>query len=489
MDSMISRPNTAALLFGAALLITAGCDFDPKAADRQYSLSSSNTAELETAPDAQAQVLGALEMLFGTPQEPQFMRTSEWVDDGFNPNWPTYAADDNGGGDFSDEELDALYADNAARYAEAIGFIQAGEYDKVAATYMPEALASNWQRLQKDQADGYFESDEEFQGAAIDTFERFYPTLRQSGEFYRRECLHCHGNSGGGDGTTAQFLSPLPRDYRKGVFKFTALSDKATPRRADLFRIIAEGIYTTAMPSFRRFSDAEIHGAADYVRLLAMRGQVETQLAYAFLDEEAITPEAVSSAYLDTWEKWEGSDEFVITFDGEIPASSPEMLARGRELFMDPGKGNCFSCHGEQGLGNGASAFEAGPDGELVRISDDWGNEIIPRNLSKGIFRFGRRPIDIYRRIYAGINGTPMPGLGTATDANGDPLLSSDDMWSLVHYVRSLGEFEDGFGLNAHSVVEAAAHGEDEAHDTAPAHGEEHGALPNSTVDQGAQTH
>jgi hypothetical protein len=62
-------------------------------------------------------------------------------------------------------------------------------------------------------------------------------------------------------------------------------------------------------------------------------------------------------------------------------------------------------------------------------------------------------------------------------------------MWALVHYVRSLGEFEGGFGLNAHSVVEAAAHGDGDAHEAAPTHGEEHGALPNSTVDQGAQTH
>lgn len=459
MDSMTSRQNTARLLCGAALLLTAGCDFDPQAADRQYGLSGSNTAELEGAADVQAQVLGALEMLYGTPKEPQFMLTSEWLDDGYNPNWPTYASDDNGGGEFDDDQLDALYADNATRFAEAIALIEAGEYDDVASTYMPQALAENWQGLLLDRADDVFESDEEFQGAARDTFETFYPTLRQSAEFYRLECLHCHGNSGGGDGTTARFLQPRPRDYRRGIFKFTAVDEKATPRREDLFRIIADGVYTTAMPSFRRFSDAELHGVADYVRLLAMRGQVESLLTYAYLEDEAITPEAVTTAYLETWGKWT-EDKTVVTFDGEIPAPTAAMLERGRELFMDKDSGNCFSCHGDEGLGNGASAYEANEDGEMVRIRDDWGNDITPRNLSKGIYRFGRRPIDIYRRIYAGINGTPMPGLGHSTNPEGGPLLTSDDMWSLVHYVRSLGEFEDGFGLDSHTTVAARHHGD-----------------------------
>jgi hypothetical protein len=39
---------------------------------------------------------------------------------------------------------------------------------------------------------------------------------------YRLHCLHCHGVSGAGDGPTAPFLYPRPRDYRKGLFKFTS---------------------------------------------------------------------------------------------------------------------------------------------------------------------------------------------------------------------------------------------------------------------------
>ena len=58
---------------------------------------------------------------------------------------------------------------------------------------------------------------------------------RQAGGYalYRLHCLHCHGVSGAGDGPTAPFLYPRPRDYRKGLFKFTSTPDRrqADPRR------------------------------------------------------------------------------------------------------------------------------------------------------------------------------------------------------------------------------------------------------------------
>ena len=38
--------------------------------------------------------------------------------------------------------------------------------------------------------------------------------------------------------------------------------------------------------------------------------------------------------------------------------------------------------------------------------------QLQPRNLRLGIYRFGRRPVDMYRRIFAGINGTPMGTMG-----------------------------------------------------------------------------
>ena len=61
----------------------------------------------------------------------------------------------------------------------------------------------------------------------------------------------------------------------------------------------------------------------------------------------------------------------------------------------------------------------------------------IPRNLRQNIYRGGRAPVDVFRRIYAGINGVPMPGVGP-TSPGGEGTLSSAEIWSLVDYVQSL---------------------------------------------------
>ena len=58
---------------------------------------------------------------------------------------------------------------------------------------------------------------------------------------------------------------------------------------------------------------------------------------------------------------------------------------------------------------------------------------IKPRNLRLGIFRFGRRPVDIYRRIHTGIAGTPMPGVGQSPENAAG--LTPDQVWHLVNYV------------------------------------------------------
>ncbi|HEY2251904.1 MAG TPA: hypothetical protein VGH74_12620, partial [Planctomycetaceae bacterium] len=61
---------------------------------------------------------------------------------------------------------------------------------------------------------------------------------------------------------------------------------------------------------------------------------------------------------------------------------------------------------------------------------------IIPRNLRSGIYRGGRAPYDLYRRIAVGINGTPMPGARAA--GPGQTGLQPDEIWNVVDYVRSL---------------------------------------------------
>src|SRR5262249_42678598 len=154
--------------------------------------------------------------------------------------------------------------------------IRAGRFDEVEHTRFADDLWGWWLELKARIAEKGPDSPGEggtLREEAVKLFEEYYPTLANSAALYHNQCYHCHGAEGGGNGSTGPFLTPRPRDYRPGKFKFTALKGKARPRQEDLFRTLAEGIYTTAMPSFRRFSDAQLHGLADYVRLLAVRGE------------------------------------------------------------------------------------------------------------------------------------------------------------------------------------------------------------------------
>jgi hypothetical protein len=61
-------------------------------------------------------------------------------------------------------------------------------------------------------------------------------TLRSGRGLYMRHCSHCHGTSGDGNGPTAEYLNPRPRDYRNGIFKFTSTDDASRVSRDDLTR-------------------------------------------------------------------------------------------------------------------------------------------------------------------------------------------------------------------------------------------------------------
>ena len=92
---------------------------------------------------------------------------------------------------------------------------------------------------------------------ALDDRRASRPRSAQAGGYslYRMHCLHCHGVSGAGDGPTAPFLYPRPRDYRKGLFKFTSTPTGVKPTREDLRKTIKYGLHGTSMPAFEVADD------------------------------------------------------------------------------------------------------------------------------------------------------------------------------------------------------------------------------------------
>jgi len=283
---------------------------------------------------------------------------------------------------------------------------------------------------------------------------------------YMQHCSHCHGTSGNGEGPTAEYLNPRPRNYQHGVFKFTTTTAQAKVSREDLRRVLRNGVPGTYMPSFVPMlseETGELDEVVEYVRFLTMRGEFERRMVTElsadfskdalasrkeqgeshsdivtelkdFLSEDLPDSlEFVSDDMEQAWTEANTEDVQVTPTVARIP-DSVESRRRGRELFLSAAI-NCADCHGIGGQGNGPQTliYEKNPvTQELYEepgLHDIWDNVNQPRNLTRGIYRGGRRPYDLFCRIQAGIKGTRMPSYKN---------LQHEDIWHIVNYVLSI---------------------------------------------------
>lgn len=246
--------------------------------------------------------------------------------------------------------------------------------------------------------------------------------LHAGADSYRRLCLHCHGFSGDGAGPTAAFLQPRPRDYRSGTFKFTSTAPGVKPTRHDLEMTLKKGIMYTSMPSFALLADEEIAALVDYVIFLSMRGEYERLLnaEYQADPDSWDLPTARDGNLEIVLQRWTETTDSVVAPTVKPPADLEASIARGREKYLDKNL-QCLSCHGETGRGDG-------PGTDVLK--DNWGHKIVPADLTKGIYRGGSTPKDLWLRIYSGVKGTPMPAFKDA--------LTPEEIWDVVNYVRSL---------------------------------------------------
>ncbi|MFG0240520.1 MAG: cytochrome c, partial [Gimesia chilikensis] len=299
-----------------------------------------------------------------------------------------------------------------------------------------------------------------------DTFLVECTRLQFGRDLYNRHCMHCHGMSGEGTGPTSRYLNPPPRDFRQGIYKYTSTKPTAKAQNADLERTVKEGIAGTYMPSFKLLTDDEVSAIVNYVVWLSIRGETEKKMVdELFLDysKEAVaertsedggetredvmeelkeymeldfpdTLEFATYSVAEAWEEANMEDAVVVPETPRVP-DTPESRERGRKLYLGD-KTKCATCHGPQGRGNGTATqdFWTNPATNEKYpnrgLHDIWGNQLPPRDLHRGIYRGGRRPIDVYRRMYSGIKGTPMPAFGGP--------LSDEELWDLVNYVMSL---------------------------------------------------
>lgn len=301
---------------------------------------------------------------------------------------------------------------------------------------------------------------------------------------YSEHCVTCHGVAGGGDGPAALLQNPYPRDFRAGVFKWKSTQRGAKPTRRDLMGVLLRGAPGSAMPTFQTVDEADLQALVDYVIYLSVRGEFERRLLADAVDElgyEETRPEddasllmAVNATQTEPLalevarerldqivRSWVQASEQVIEVPAET-ADNAESVERGKALFHGQIV-NCSGCHGNAG-GGGVPTLDfddwtkeyttrlsiTPSDREAVKPFRSAGalrpRQIDPRRLTSGVFRGGADSETLYRRVVAGVAGTPMPGANLArpSDQPSPTALTSDQVWDLVHYVQSLAGDGDG---------------------------------------------
>jgi mono/diheme cytochrome c family protein len=213
---------------------------------------------------------------------------------------------------------------------------------------------------------------------------------------YDKECVACHGADGDGLGEAAYLLYPRPRDFTTGRFRLISTWD-GVPTDDDLFRTISRGMPGSAMPSWAHLTEETRWGLVHYLK---------TVLERPIVIEEPTEPASFGNP---------GTGIIAIPPEPEF---TPEAEAQARELY---GKG-CAPCHGDTGKGDGAQ--------EQV---DSKGLPTRPRDLTLGVYKGDPSPEQVYRRLVAGLPGSPMPQSG---------YLHGDDAWNLVHLIRSMSSDE-----------------------------------------------
>ncbi len=203
---------------------------------------------------------------------------------------------------------------------------------------------------------------------------------------YERYCLSCHGARGDGRGETAEWLSVKPRDFRQGVFKWRSTPSGSLPLVSDLEKRIAEGVYGTFMPSWYAIGHRARLDLIAYIQTFSPRWGTEKPQAPIAIPAE--------------------------------PPFTQESVDRGRSVFED---NECAKCHGDEGRGDGPSS---------TSLRDDWGNPIVPYDLTQGHLKGGSTARDIYKVFMTGLSGTPMPDYSKAIE----PAAA----WDLVHYIESI---------------------------------------------------
>ncbi len=227
------------------------------------------------------------------------------------------------------------------------------------------------------------------------------PELVELGKkLYTESCVACHGESGKGDGPAAYLLLPKPRNFEERKFNRRNTPPGNLPSDEDLFKAVSDGLLGSSMPPWKDYLTERERWALVYY--------LKKELI-AFYDEDS--RETVSFYDLEP-------PKAPVPVPEEIPAT-PENIAIGKGLYHSVAE--CWTCHGRTGHGDGPQSQE---------IVNTRGERIYPIDLTRGVYKLSSSKEEVFRRIRDGITMAAMYSMGEK--------LTGDEVWCLVHFVRSL---------------------------------------------------
>jgi len=197
---------------------------------------------------------------------------------------------------------------------------------------------------------------------------------------FLERCQTCHGPDGRGNGPAVPSMSPRPRDFTLGQFKYKSTALGTPPADADLIRIVRDGLRASAMPYFGDLlTDGELRAVVGYVRSLGPRPEPGAPIVVPLRPP----PDAAS-------------------------------LERGKGFYAR----SCAACHGD---GRSRNPYD-----------EQGGRQIFARDLSAPwTFHGGAEPEQLWLRVTTGIAPGAMPSYADT--------LTPAERWDIVNYVLSLG--------------------------------------------------